>query len=165
MRGKNKTLQLQIRIAPEDKAAIIRHAQKANMGISEWVLNKALPPGQQAFQGVLDELKKASNPKYALAELHDMLHSATGDEFELMVKESPQARLSPYLANYIAAMVEYAAEKKGKKAPIWTREIPSLETPVFGSELGSLKLHLLTHSPPPFRRRNLFIDSAVGERV
>jgi hypothetical protein len=36
---------------------------------------------------------------------------------------------------------------------------------VFGSELQSLRLYLLTHSPPPFRARNIFIDSSLGDRI
>jgi len=32
-------------------------------------------------------------------------------------------------------------------------------------ELLGLRLHLLTHSPAPFRRRNIFIDASVGARV
>ena len=35
----------------------------------------------------------------------------------------------------------------------------------FASELKSLRLHLLTKSPAPFRRRNLFVDSTLGDRV
>jgi len=31
--------------------------------------------------------------------------------------------------------------------------------------LQSLRLHLLTHSPPPFRRRNIFIDSSPDKQV
>jgi hypothetical protein len=40
-----------------------------------------------------------------------------------------------------------------------------LEEPAFGTALQSLRLHLLTHSPPPFRLRNIFIDSSLGQRV
>jgi hypothetical protein len=40
-----------------------------------------------------------------------------------------------------------------------------LAEPVFGSDLMSLRLYLLTHSPAPFRRRNIFIDASVGFRV
>jgi hypothetical protein len=49
--------------------------------------------------------------------------------------------------------------------PEWTRSIPLLVEPVFGSDLKSLRLHLLTNSPPPFRSRNIFIDSTLGDRV
>jgi len=49
--------------------------------------------------------------------------------------------------------------------PAWTRAIAPLTDPMFGSALSSLRLYLLTHSPAPFRRRNIFIDSSVGSRV
>lgn len=143
----------------------MEYARKASMGISEWVLGKALPSQQDAFQGLMAQLKNSSTPKYVLAELHDLLNACTGDEFELMVGQPPEVFLQPYPANYVAAMVEYAAARKGKKAPAWTREVLPLEQPVFGTDLESLRLHLLTHSPPPFRRRNIFIDSTVGARV
>jgi len=162
---KNKSTQLQIRVSPQEKAAIARYARLANLGISEWVLHKILPSSQQAFGELLSQLNDAPNPKYIFAEIHDLLQKAGGDEFELMTAQPPQKVLSPYLANYIAAMVEYAGVKKGRTAPAWTRNIEPLQQPVFGSDLESLKLHLLTHSPPPFRRRNIFIDATVGERV
>ena len=165
MRRNNKSLQLQIRVSPRQKAAIARFAHKANIGISQWVLSKALPSSQQEFQALLDQLKAASNPKYILAEIHDLLNAVAADEFELMVSQPPHVLMSSYLMNYIAAMVEYAAAKKARTAPAWTREIPPLDQPVFGSDLESLKLYLFTHSPPPFRRRNIFIDSTIGQRV
>ena len=73
--------------------------------------------------------------------------------------------LSPYWENYIAAMVEYTASKKGIQPPSWTAEIEALDQPVFGSDLMSLRLYLLTHSSPCFRNRNIFVDASVGERV
>ena len=73
--------------------------------------------------------------------------------------------LTPFLANYIAAMVEYGCEKRALPVPEWTHGILPLGEPVFGSNLQSLRLHLLTHSPPPFRRRNIFIDATLGTRV
>jgi hypothetical protein len=36
---------------------------------------------------------------------------------------------------------------------------------VFGSDLQSLRLHLLTHSPPPFLARNIFVDATLGDRI
>ena len=165
MKRNAKSSQLQIRVSPQEKAAIARYARKANMGISEWVLNKTLPESQEAFQNLLGQLKEASNPKYILAQVHDMLKDATADEFELMVEQPLPKSLSDYLANYVAAMIEYAAVQKGKKAPAWTKDVVPLKIPVFGSDLKTLQLYLLTHSPPPFRRRNVFIDATVGQRV
>jgi hypothetical protein len=165
MNRTSKSSQLQIRVSPHQKAAIARYARKADMGISEWVLSKALPCQQRVFGDLLGQLKNAPDPKYVLAEIHDLLNAAVGDEFDRMVVNPPPVGLSHYLANYIAAMVEYAAVQKGRRAPSWTADIASLEHPVFGSDLNSLRLYLLTHSPPPFRRRNIFIDSTIGQRV
>ena len=68
-------------------------------------------------------------------------------------------------ADYIAAMVEYACARRAVAVPEWTRSIAPLAEPTFGSELQSLRLHLLTRSPPPFRARNIFIDSTLSDRV
>lgn len=165
MNKTSKSLQLQIRVSPREKAAIARYAKTAHMGISQWVLSKALPPGQQVFQDLFLQLKSASNPKYVLAQIHDMLNAAGADEFEQMVAQSPGVSLNDYWANYVAAMIEYTASRKGKKPPSWASRVPPLKIPVFGSDLKSLRLYLLIHSPPPFRRRNIFIDATVGQRV
>jgi hypothetical protein len=62
-------------------------------------------------------------------------------------------------------MVEAVCAKRGIPLPTWTRKIGPLEAPQFGSKLQALRLHLLTHSPAAFRRRNIFIDASVGDRV
>jgi hypothetical protein len=49
--------------------------------------------------------------------------------------------------------------------PRWTPAIPGLSKPVFGTSLVGLRLHLLLRSPPAFRRRNIFIDASLGDRV
>jgi len=161
----SKTSQLQIRVSPQEKAAIMRQAKKAKMSISQWIMSKAIPEVRKIFQRLLNQISHQSNTKYTLAEIHDLLKNSTGDEFELMVSESPPASLPVFYLNYISAMVEYTACLKGRKAPSWTEKIPPLEQPYFGSDLQSLRLHLLTHSPPPFRRRNIFIDSTIGKRI
>lgn len=114
---------------------------------------------------MLLQLKSASNPKYVLAQIHDMLNAAGADEFEQMVAQPPGMALSDYWANYVAAMIEYTASRKGRKPPSWVSRVPPLKVPVFGSDLKNLRLYLLTHSPPPFCRRNIFIDATVGQRV
>jgi hypothetical protein len=81
------------------------------------------------------------------------------------VAASPQIKLSPYLANYVAAMVELACARRAIAVPAWTRPIEPLQDPSFGSSLPNLRHYLLTHSPAPFRRRNIFIDSTLGSRV
>ena len=118
-----------------------------------------------AFQEAVTALSGAAEPSFALAELHSLLAGLTAAELRQAVAVAPQAELSPFLANYIAAMSETACSQRGLPAPAWTRKIEALAEPVFGSALPSLRLYLLTHSPAPFRRRNIFIDSSVGAQV
>jgi hypothetical protein len=49
--------------------------------------------------------------------------------------------------------------------PDWTLAVQPLSEPAFGSPLQSLRLHLLVAAPPAFKRRNIFVDSSVGDRV
>lgn len=165
MREEQKELQLQIRVSPVQKKAIFHAAKKANMGMSQWVLSRILPEKEEKFQRLLKVLKSSLKKSYCLAEIHDLLQAVTTDEFEEMVSRPPCVSLSPYWKNYVAAMIESAAQKRGIQAPFWTSEIEGLNSPVFGSDLQSLRLYLLTHSPACFRKRNIFIDASVGERV
>ena len=133
--------------------------------MSDWVLSKVLPPTQAAFEAKIQAISKAEQPHYAVADLNEMLTAFTPTEFDLAVSEPPRTKLSLYWENYVAAMVETAAAKKNRDVPAWTEQVEALPEPAFGSQLKSLRLHLLTHSPPPFRRRNIFIDSSIGDRV
>jgi len=160
-----KTEQLQIRVSQAQKLAIKKQAQRARMTVSEWILSKALPSVQVTFQGLLADLAASDKPSFVFAELLELLGPMSADEFELAVSEPPSVRLDSYWANYVAATVEHAAAMKRAKAPGWTRDVPPLDEPVFGSSLESLKLHLLVNSPPAFIQRNIFIDSSVGDRV
>lgn len=78
---------------------------------------------------------------------------------------APTAPLAGIQANYIAAMVESACARCAIDVPTWTGQIAPLASPYFGSQLESLRLYLLTHSPPAFRRRNIFIDASIGAQV
>lgn len=62
-------------------------------------------------------------------------------------------------------MVEQAAHKKSLAPPDWVRDIEPLSVPWFATPLSSLRMHLLRAAPVPFKRRNLFVDAAVGGRV
>ena len=161
-----KTGQLQIRVSAEEKARIRQRAQGAGMNVSEWVLKRLLPPVEDEFQKLCGEL--AAQPEfrsYGLAHLHDFLARLDALDFSLAVHEAPAAPLAEFEANYVAAMIEHAAHLKEAPPPDWTGEVPPLEEPWFGAPEQSLRLYLLTVSPPPFRRRNLFVDSSIGDRV
>ena len=159
-----KSAQLQLRVSPAEKSAIRRAAQRAGMDMSTYVLARVLPAPARRFQDLAAACVDAPSARFALAELGAWLASLVAGEL-LEAVASPPPALSPYHANYVAAMVEYACAKRGVATPPWTRAIAPLVEPVFGSTLLSLRLYLLTHSPPPFRRRNIFIDSSVGSSV
>ena len=161
-----KTLQLQIRVSAEDKARIRARAASAGMDVSKWVLQQVLPPVEREFQALCRELAARPDARsFTFAELQDWFNRLTGGEFMRAVRHAPEARLPVFEANYLAAIVEHAAVIKGVDPPRWTVTVEPLDAPWFASSLKSLRLHLLTHSPPPFRRRNLFVDSSVGQRV
>ena len=95
--------------------------------------------------------------------MNDLLTKASASEIETIIAPSIA---DPYLANYVAAMVEQAAHLKGvARPPRWTSDVAPLAHPVFAVSWMSLRAHLLLESPVPFRRRNIFIDSTIGDRV
>jgi hypothetical protein len=114
------------------------------------------------FVRLANEVATASRIAYPLAELNDLLTAAPADEIE---KLPPPSIADPYRLNYVTAMVEVAAHRANVVPPIWTASVKPLDTPVFVDPSLKLRAHLLTASPPPFRRRNIFIDSSIGDRV
>jgi hypothetical protein len=162
--SKSKSGQLQIRVSPAQKAAIRSAARNAGLDMSAYVLARLLPAQSRRFQELTGACTDSRDARFALAELNAWLASLSAGELQDAVS-APPPQLTPYLANYVAAMIEYACAKLGVAAPSWTRAIAPLTEPVLGSTLMSLRLYLLTHSPAPFRRRNIFIDASVGSRV
>jgi uncharacterized protein (DUF1778 family) len=163
---KSKDQQLQIRVTPAEKAAIKVAAARAGMDMSAWMLARVLPPARATFQQLVAALAETDDERrYGLADLNDFLTSAAPRELEQAVADPPAVQLDPYVSNYVAAMVETAATRAGMPPPAWTAKIAGLETPVFGTLLDGLRLHLLLYSPPAFRRRNIFIDATIGDRV
>ena len=159
-----KTGQLQIRVSAEEKARIQQRAERAGMNVSEWVLRQLLPPAEEEFQQLCDEL--AARPETrgdGLARLRGLLARLGPRDFSLAVREPPAASLPDFEANYVAAMIEQAAHDKELRPPSWTKDVPPLAEPWFETLEYDLRLYLLTNSPPPFRRRNLFIDCVVGD--
>jgi hypothetical protein len=160
----SKTAQLQIRISATEKAMIHRAAARAGLDMSAYVLRRVLSEPATRFRECVEALAGSDHP-FALAEINSLLTAFTAAELHAAIAASPQVSLTPFLANYVAAMVEYACAKRAIVLPAWTRAIPPLVEPVFGTNLKSLRLHLLTHSPAPFRQRNIFVDATLGDRV
>lgn len=160
-----KTQQLQIRVTPEQKSALARLARRAGQDVSSFVLSRALPSAALRFGETLSALGDPDRCRFALAELNDLLTGLAPRELAEVTGDADLGGLSPYLRNYVAAMVELAAHQKRVAPPEWVREVRPLEEPHFATPLEGLRLHLLRASPVPFKRRNIFIDSSVGDRV
>lgn len=160
-----KSRQLQVRVTPAQKAALKRVARRAGLDVSSYVLMRALPPARSRFARILRLLRDEADPRFVLAELNDFLSGLAPTEFADAVSDVEIAGLAPFLQNYVAAMVEQAADQKGEAPPPWAKEVEPLEKPRFAVPFISLRPYLLRVSPVPFKRRNLFIDSAVGDRV
>jgi uncharacterized protein (DUF1778 family) len=157
---------LQIRVTPAEKAALRRLARQAGQGVSAFVLSRALPAPKLRFQALVRELAHAAARRsFVLAELNDLLSVLPAPAFEEAVAHADVEALSPADANYLAAMVEHAAHLKGAAPPPWARDIDAPDEPWFATDLRSLRPWLVSHSPAAFKRRNLFIDATVGDRV
>ncbi|MGO9512565.1 MAG: plasmid mobilization protein [Steroidobacteraceae bacterium] len=160
-----KKAQLQIRVTSAEKSAIHQAAKRAGMDMSAYVLSRVLSAPSVRFQECVAGCASEASSRFALAELNSLLSELTPGEMQDAVATPPSVALTPFLANYVAAMVEYGCARCSLTPPAWTRSVMPLQEPSFGTALQSLRLHLLTHSPPPFRLRNIFIDSSLGQRL
>ena len=162
----NKTAQLQIRVSPDQKHRIKSKAAQAGEDVSQWVLRRLLPECADELQGMIDTLSKSPKLRpQVLAELHDFLVSCDSAQLGQAFNGLDLSGLEPFESNYVAAMIETACENRNIAPPTWLGNIAPLADPWFATSLKSLRVHLLTASPPPFRRRNLYIDSTLGARV
>jgi mobilization protein NikA len=160
-----KTAQLQIRVTAAEKARIERAARQAGLGMSAYVLGKVLPGRAAKWRDLVQDIANSEDKRIALATLSSWLANLGAGELVDAVEAPLPAGMSEYHANTVASMVEHVCAASGVRPPAWTRDIPPLAHPVFGSELTSLRLHLLANSPAAFRRRNLFVDTAVGGQI
>lgn len=165
MRKEIKTAQLQIRVSAEEKRLIAHAAQRAGMDMSSYVLQRVLGVHESRMQELMRLVGNQANRSYGYAELNDFLVSLSGTELRRAVANRPFDSLPPEVANYVTAMIEQTCARAGVEVPAWTQKVKPLATPVFGSQLSALRLHLLANSPAPFKRRNVFIDTSIGGRV
>jgi len=160
-----KSQQLQIRVTPRQKAQLKRRASAAGTDVSSYVLARALPPEGDRFADILRTIVRDESPRFALAELNDFLSACSPSSFLDAVTSADLSRLTPYMQNYVTAMVEQAAHLKGMSPPTWTREVEPRDSPHFATMLTSLRPHLLRSAPVAFKRRNIFVDASIGDRV
>ncbi len=165
-----KSSQLQLRVSPREKREIQRRAESAGLSMSEWVVSQLLPKQHETFQDLVRNLNHESSEapnasSYALAALNDFLAKLSAQDFKRALTDPSVVPHSEFHRVYLAAMIEHAAVQKGAEVPAWVLSSGPLGVPYFATELTSLRLHLLMHSPPAFRRRNLFVDASVGDRV
>jgi uncharacterized protein (DUF1778 family) len=160
-----KSHQLQIRVSPQEKSAIQRLAKRAGQSVSRYVLSRVLPDRQVEFAEILEDLREEHEWRFALARLHDFVAGLGSRELEASVAEADLSGLSRLRANYVAAMVEQAANLARIDPPAWTRDVVPLEEPHFAVPYRSLRAHLLREAPVAFKRRNIFVDSTIGDRA
>jgi hypothetical protein len=161
-----KTAQLQIRVSPAQKADLVRRARAAGVDLSAFVLSRVLPDTAVRFVELVRSLSAEPRDPFVLAELGNLLTSIRGGAaFRETVSYLPSATLDRVSSNLLAAMVETRGAALGIRPPDWVVEILPLEAPWFATALLSVRLHLLCNAPPAFRRRNLFVDSTLEDRV
>jgi len=161
----SRSAYLQIRVTPAEKRTLRRLAGAAGKDLSSYVLSRALPSNRLRFEETVRALAEDEDHGYALATLNDFLTALAAVELPEAVEHVDLSGLSPFLKNYVAAMVEQAAHLKEVPPPLWIRDVAPLDEPCFATPLKSLRLHLLVSSPVPFKRRNIFIDASLGARV
>lgn len=160
-----RSAQLQIRVTPAQKATLKRRARQAGLDVSRYVLARALPDPRAGFQTILEQLRREADRRFALAELNDFLTALPRSDFHDAVDEADLSGLAPLVQNYVAAMVEHAGSLKRIPPPPWAAAIEPLDEPYFAVAFPRLRPHLLRAAPVAFKRRNLFVDASVGDRV
>jgi hypothetical protein len=161
----DRPAQLQIRVTPAQKAALKRLARRAGLDVSGYVLARALSDTHARFLAVLGELRRQEDHRFALAEINEFLTALPPAEFGEAVGDADVRGLSPLLQNYVAAMIEQVASRHGTTAPAWVREVDPIDEPYFAVPFPRLRPYLLRAAPVPFKQRNLFVDSSLGDRV
>lgn len=160
-----KTAQLQIRVSPEQKRTLRRMAREAGTDMSSWILNRVLPAETAAFHRLVASFAQADGRSIALAELSEYLRGLSAGAFARAVADAPRVSLTAARLSYLAAAIDRAAANRELESPEWARKAPVPLEPQVGSRLASVRLHLLTMGPVAFRRRNIFVDASIDERV
>lgn len=136
------------------------------MDVSAYVLARALPREAARLTAILQVLTRDdAERRFALADFNDVLTNLSAARFADVTGTLRVDSLSPLLQNYVTAMVEHAAAQKRTTPPTWVREVVPLDFPYFAVSFPGLRPYLLRAAPVAFKRRNLFIDATIGDRV
>ena len=160
-----KTRQLQIRVTVAEKRGLRARARAAGLDLSAYVLARALPDAGVRFRELVGMLADDATRRPALAEIHDLLASVVRMELADAVPEPVWTGVPPWAQNYVAALVEQAADQLRIAPPDWVGRVQPLETPHFATSLRTVRPYLLVATPVPFKRRNVFTDAGLGARV
>ncbi|GJM08166.1 MAG: hypothetical protein DHS20C11_04420 [Lysobacteraceae bacterium] len=161
----SKRTQLQIRVSESDKKLIRLAAKNAGVDMSAYILQCVLTAKEREFRQLLATFETGDRT-LLFAELIDFLSRLSVPEISVMHKPQPELeRLDAYTQNYVCALFEQRCEQLGVPTPGWVGDTAPLEYPVFGTNLRALRPYLLINAPAAFKRRNIFVDSGVGDRV
>ena len=159
-----KTTHLQIRVSPAEKRRIREQARRTGMRVSTYVLSRLQPSGDARVPELVRALGRTPD-RFGFASLNDALAGLTPAGFAAAVHTVEVDGLSDLAQNYVAAMVEETARRLGVAPPGWTKEAAPLEHPYFAVPFMRLRPHPLRTAPVAYKRRNLFVDATVGDRV
>jgi hypothetical protein len=129
------------------------------------MLGRLAPPERARLGALVRALAGSNERPAAFADVHDLLVSLGRGALVPVLEGLDLTGLGELEKNQLAAMAETAAARHGVAPPKWVHQVKPLADPWFASQLVSLRLHLLSSSPPAFRRRNLFVDATLGARV
>lgn len=112
------------------------------------------------------KLLDGESARLCLAEFVDDFLSADRAERIRLTAEKPQSVADPKINAYMAAAVEHLCFQHGVPVPAWVNEPEYfLPVPWFPLNYQNIRAIVLAESPVPFRRRNIFVDSTVLQRV
>ena len=163
--SKIKNENIQIRVSSSQKEKLKKIAKLQKMSLSEYILSISLT--EITPLEIIDlyaSMAKEDDKSFHLARINELLMKCPKHMWEKLVSFYPK-NLDEKAIAYVAGLIEQAAFIRSLSKPSWSTKIEALEEPLFASHLEKLRLYLLIKSPIPFRKRNIFIDSSVGDRV
>jgi len=153
-----RTAQLQIRVTPEEKAALKRLAARVGQNVSTYVLSRALP-APDPLDRVLKELAEGRDPWDGAAELAGLISEQEPESAARLLEHVSLTGLTPLAQNLVAGLAEDVARAAGMGPPSWTIGVPPLPGPHFRWPLLSLRPEQLRRTRVALKRRNAFDSS------